>query len=289
MTTRAAGCAVLLEAYRETLDRRFRLGAVAATTRLSLLRVARRFLGHYPNVDLAMITPEHIERYLVSLPQSARSLHTELMRLRSFFRWVVNDHRVLRVNPCDRVTKPKWSSDPRPAVTEQQFLSLCRVASSLEDILLLEILYHTGLRIREFLSLRERDFDCSNRRILVTGKGARRQHVFFPPHVADLITAALSGRADRPLLASRGGTTRRQDWVGEQLRRLGQSSGLPYPLTSHLLRHGLAWLLKTSDMPLAVIQQVMRHRNIQTTISLYGRLMPDDIQAIYDQHLKGRA
>lgn len=290
MRTRTAVHADLLEAYRETLDRRFRLGAVAATTRLSLLRVARKFLGHYPNVDLALITPEHIERYLVDSGVSPRTMQTDLMRLRNFFKWCVVDQRLFKRNPCDGVTRPRWSANPRPVLTEEEFVLVCRACRTLEEVALVEVLFHTGLRVRECRRLLEGDIDCDEGWALTTGKGGRREHVFFPPHVADLIGAYLIGDPAKPLFQSPvRPQARSMWWIEKTVKRLGKSVGLPYETTAHIFRHGLAWSIKMSDMPLAGIQKVMRHQHFQTTIDMYGRFKPVHVRDLYRKHLKGRA
>jgi len=281
-----ASHAHLLQAYTEFLNLQQSLGRVALTTRREYLRVARIFLQTYLNLPLAALTPEHIEHYLVARPLSRRSMQTELMRLKAFFRWAVEDYRFLRENPCDRVHKPKWHAAPRPAPSEAEIIALCRVAQTLEEIVLVELLYHTGLRVRECQNLRAEAIDLEHRRIRVIGKGGRPYDLPIPSHVRDLLAA--HGSSGWVFTSSRG-MRRRVDWIEGTLKRLGRAIGLSYPLTAHLLRHGLARTLKMTEMPLAAIQQVMRHQSIQTTINLYGRLQLDDVQALYDKHMGGRA
>ena len=226
---------------------------------------------------------------MVAQPMSRRSMQTVLMRLRAFFRWLIDDYRFLRQNPCDRVHKPRWSAPLRPAPSEGEFVALCHSSQVFEEILLLEVLYHTGLRVRELRNLQWNHIDLFRRRLHVTGKGGRPYTLPFPPHVRDLLETALTASAGSGwVFRGPRGARRRVEWIEATLGHLGRAVGLPYPLTAHLLRHGLARTLKATEMPLAAIQQIMRHQSIQTTINLYGRLDLEDVQILYDKHMAGR-
>lgn len=280
-------CTDLLQPYTDFLNLQQSLGRFASTTQSRCIRAARMFLATYPHLSPERITSEHIERFLVAQPLSTRSMQTEFMRLRVFFRWLTDDYRLLKTNPCDRVHKPRWHAVPRPAPSEAEIVVLCRACQGLEEIVLVEVLYHTGLRVRELRNLRGADVDLARRLLRVVGKGGRPYDLPFPPRVADLLGAWLDGSG----WVFRGprGARRRVEWIEGVLHRLGRAVGLPYTLTAHLLRHGLARTLKTTEMPLAAIQQVLRHQSIQTTINLYGRLQLEDVRALYDKHMAGRA
>lgn len=274
--------------YRDYLVQQEGLNRLGSATRRDYLQAARRFLGFYAKVPLEQITPEHVEHFLIERRIAPRSMHSELLRLRAFFRWLVDCHHLLKDNPCDRAHRPRWFPAPRPAPSEAEFVALCRVTRTLQELVMVEVLYHTGLRIGEFLQLQVGQVDLDRRLIRLTGKGRRLHEVPFTPQLADLLGYWIGAHKHGWVFSWRQDCGRSRGYVGSMLRRLGREIGLSYPLTAHLLRHGLARTLKTSEMPLAAIQQVLRHQKIQTTIDMYGRLQSEDVRSIYDKHMGGR-
>lgn len=279
---------IVVSAYRDYLVQQEGLNRLGPATRRDYLRIARRFLGFYAKVSLEQITPEHVERWLIERRVSPRTMHSDLLRLRAFFRWLVDSHHLLKNNPCDRAHRPRWFPAPRPAPSEAEFVALCRATRTLEELVMLEVLYHTGLRIGEFLQLQVGQVDLDRRLVRLTSKGRRIHEVPFTPQVADLLRYWIGAHKHGWVFSWRQDCGRSPEYVGNMIRRLGREIGLTYPLTAHLLRHGLARTLKTSEMPLAAIQQVLRHQKIQTTIDMYGRLQSEDVRSIYDKHMVGR-
>lgn len=280
-------CTDLLQPYSDFLNLQQSLGRFAATTRQDYRLTAHRFLVAHAHVTIDRITPEHIERFLVSRRCSPRTMHSEFLRLRAFFRWARDDYRLLRADPCDRVHRPRWRPAFREAPSEAEFVALCRATQTLEELVIVEVLYHTGFRIREFLRLQIADVDLQRRLIHVVGKGARDDYAPVTVQLADLLRYWIGERIGW-LLPGRQGRGRDVQAVEEILKRLGRTIGLPYAFTAHFLRHGLARTLKTSEMPIASIQQVLRHAKIQTTIDMYGRLKLLDIRVLYDKYMGGR-
>jgi integrase len=279
--------------WLDWFDRQVALGHFSREYRLECHRIVRTFWARYPEVPLDRLTPEHIERYLTDGRMlSRRTMATDLMRLRSFFRWA-QEAGLVPDNPTMRVKRPRYTATPRAVVTATEFPKVCRACRTLEEICIVEVLYHTGLRVSELCHLRRDTLDLEQRWAIVEGKGRRTAYVFFPRHVADLLRAHLDSARPNPWVFyapkrwKGADHPRRPDWLNGVLHRLGRDAGLKYTLTAHLLRHGLAWMLKTSEMPLAAVQQVMRHQNIQTTIDLYGRLQPEDVHALYDKYVPG--
>lgn len=249
MPSRTIGRHEVLDGYARYLQRLVALGHIRHRTWLCNHRIARRFLARYGTVPLDQITPEHVESYLIGLQISPRAMQTELMRLRAFFRWLVDDQCLLRVNPCLKVHRPKWRPNVRECPTLQEFYALCRQCRTVEEAALIEGFYATGLRLRELQTLRGRQIDFARRRITLVGKGGHLETAYFLPvdgrySVIDL-WRALVGAPDAYLFANpsprhRGGA-RSVQWILDTLRRLGEQAGLPYRLTAHLLRHGCAW------------------------------------------------
>lgn len=277
----------VLTAYGEYLHRQQALCRITYRTRLVYFRTARTFLATQPRT-LAQITAEHVEQHLTSRGLAPRSMQTDLMSLRSFFRWATQHERLLPEDPCARVSRPRWHAEARPAPTYLEFLQVCRQCRTLEEAALVEGFYYTGLRISELRSVFVRDPDYARRRLAVLGKGGKRRTVMFPVHVADL-WQALGGEPDHRLFRAPTKPTvaQRDEQIGETLRRLGREASLPFKLTAHVLRHGYFRLLKTRGVPVEVAARLGGHSDIKMTVEIYGRLDDTDLQNSYDVQLAG--
>lgn len=255
-------------------------------------RCIRRFLRAYPDVPIDAITAEHLERYLDGLLVSPRTYGTELERIRAFFKWAVRQKRLLRTNPADGVERPRYVPRYRPAITREEFEAVCHVCATLEERVLTEVLYFTGLRIAELRAVRIRDIDLRRRRIhVVHGKADRERIVVFPERVGQLLrqfaweTTALHPDARLLRPQRRGYQSRSLKWVQRTLVRLGLEANLRYRLTAHVLRHGFFRLMKVRGVPIEVAARLGGHSSIKTTVQVYGRLDEDDLQAAYDRHV----
>jgi len=278
----------LLAEYSERLDRLH----YSPHTRRAYLRIARKFLEMFLDVDLSRFTPEHVERYLYAQKLSARSFSTDLENLRAFFTWLHRQKRLVRENPCDRVERPRWRPKLRPAPTWQDFCALRNACQIVEDAVLLEVLYFTGVRMCELRAIQIKDVDLGQRRILVHGKGGKDRIVVFPPRVGTLLRLHALRQAlfapDTYVFRPGGlgnAIQRSERAIRRILRRLGQVAGIPYRVTPHVLRHGYFRLLKTKGVPLEVASKLGGHSDIRVTAHIYGQMDTDDLQAAYDRHV----
>jgi integrase len=122
--------------------------------------------------------------------------------------------------------------------------------------------------------------------VRIIGKGDKERIVVFPPHVGELIVNWTGGLPPEAFLLESPqhfAYPRSPRWIVQTLKAIGRRAGLPYALTTHLLRHGFARLCKTRGMPLEVTARLMGHEDVSTTAALYGRLDADDLQQVYDR------
>lgn len=252
-------------------------------TRKVYLQAVRRLYSFLPDVPLDAITPEHIERYLWDRPRSPASIWTELENVRAFFTWLVKRGRLSK-NPCDSVERPRKPDRFRAAPTWEDFCAIRALCLTLEEQVVVELLYFSGVRVKELTTLKERNVDLQTRRLRVIGKFNRERYALFPERTAVLLREKMTGDPEQWVLASefhapyaRGG-----EWINARLAQFARDAALPYHLTAHVLRHGFVRLMKTRGVPIEVAARLAGHRDIRTTANLYGRLDVDDLQGVYD-------
>lgn len=269
-------------------DRLHRLG-YSRDTQLAYVQAVRRLYRTYPRVALQDLTPEHIERHLYARHLQPASFIVSLETLRAYFKWLIQQKRVLAKNPCAGVERPRVRERIRPAPSFAEFETVRAACRTVEEGAWVEVLYFTGLRITEARLLRVGAVDLEQRRIQLVGKGGRARTVVFPKRTAALLGQQMGSRSpEEYLFASprRPRYPRGSTWLEQLTRRLGRAAGLPYPLTAHLLRHGFFRLCKTHRVPLEVASRLGGHRSITTTAGIYGNLDADDLQAAYDRAIR---
>ena len=262
----------------------------APSTISSYTTCVRRLFQTYPGVQPEQMTAEHIERFLDGRRLSPATFSTQTENLRAFFTWLQKHKNLIRVNPCAAVEKPRAPERHRPAPTRAEFDRVCTMCTTAEETCLVEILYFAGLRISELRLARVEDFDLEKRRLRVIGKGNRERMVVYPERVAETVRSLLgSPRTRTYLFSGRQGRPRDAKRFQGLLVALGKKAQLPYHLTAHILRHGYFRLLKTHNVPVEVAARLGGHRDIRTTVQVYGRLDDDDLQAAYDRALQAGA
>ena len=239
-------------------------------------------LGGEPDLKaLAALRAADIRAWLASLANAklaASSRAQHLSALRGFFRFLSRrfgvDIAAVRLVATARA-RPAL---PR-ALTIDQALDVTEHVSDMtddpamqaRDIAFFSLLYGSGLRIGEALSLNVRDATVlrTNLALTVTGKGAKTRIVPVLPAVRQAIEAWLVFHPDKQPAAAlfQGARGKRLDPAVAQkvLRTYRKLAGLPEHATPHALRHSFATHLLASGSDLRAIQDLLGHASLSTT------------------------
>lgn len=159
-------------------------------------------------------------------------------------------------------------------LTAPELRSLLAASRQSDPLLNLSVMlmFTTGMRVGELVTLQMSDIDLEGRTLRVRGKGDRERQVFLTADSlisdlkAQLRRNALSGSADKGLLMlSANGRPISTDWVRRYLRRLAKSAGLTRRITPHMLRHSAATSLLEAGVDIRFVQRLLGHRSIATT------------------------
>ena len=225
-----------------------------------------------------------VRGYLETLSSAGLKASTQARRLsamRQLHRFLV-DEDIRADDPTSAVESPKRARPLPKVVTEAQTQSIIDAAASLEGpeairlLCIVELLYASGLRVSELVSLPLVAVSGERRTILVKGKGGRERLVPLGAPAREAITAYLKvrarflpklERAQRYLFPSRGVEgylTRRR--VGQLMKDLAVKAGVdPRKLSPHVLRHAFASHLVAHGADLRSVQQLLGHADIATT------------------------
>ena len=287
----------LIEAYLGHLavERRVSPHTVDAYRRdLSQLSEAAAGLGR-PVDALDRRALEAIVRQLMGEGRSPRSVARAVACYRGFYRFLVVSGR-RRDNPADDLRAPRaWKTLPK-------FLSTDEVDRLLEspdttqprgvrDRALIELLYATGLRVSEMVSLRQQDLNLESGFLTCTGKGRKQRLVPVGDEAAAWLTRYL--REARPALLkqrssprlfvnARGGAALTRVGLWKILKGYGKQAGVGRRLSPHVLRHSFATHLLERGADLRAIQMMLGHSDLSTT-QIYTHVLEARLRAVYDK------
>lgn len=268
-----------VESYARDLAQ---LAAFAEKTGTTVERLDRREL-------------EAFVRSLMTAGLAPRSVARAVACVRGFFRFIAIE-RKLEQNSADDLRAPRaWPALPKFLSLDEVDRLLAQPDAStprgLRDKALIEVLYATGLRVSELVSLRAGDLHMDEGYLTCIGKGDKQRIVPMGQESAEWVRRYLrDGRArmlrkrQSPWLfvnARDGGPLSRVGFW-KVLKAYGQSAGLPRALSPHVLRHSFATHLLERGADLRMIQVMLGHADLSTT-QIYTHVLEARLKAVYDR------
>jgi integrase/recombinase XerD len=138
---------------------------------------------------------------------------------------------------------------------------------------MLELLYATGLRVSELVSLELNDLDLESRVLVARGKGSKERLVPVGAPAAEAVRAYLSGARDRLLRGRRSkdlfvtprGRRMTRQGMAKLLDRCARAAGIRRRISPHGLRHSFATHLLEGGADLRAVQAMLGHADVSTT------------------------
>ena len=210
-----------------------------------------------------------------------------LSTCRSFFRFLARDGGI-KMNPAVGVRSPKIPRKLPQVLDADEMGALLEFptddAEAVHDRAMLELLYSSGLRVAEIVSLRWRDLDAVEGMLRVTGKGSKTRIVPVGRQALDALAALRvqdSGGDDALILRGRNGKPLSTNGVRTRLKRRARDQGVWKRVYPHLLRHSCASHLLESSGNLRAVQELLGHADIGTT-QIYTHLDFQHLAKVYD-------
>jgi integrase/recombinase XerD len=248
---------------------------------------------------LGACSRERVYRYLGERGGNglkARSSARLLSSLRRFFRLLVRD-RVLGEDPTLLIDPPKVQRSVPKALSEAQVEALIRAPDvekllGLRDRCMFEVIYATGLRVTELVSLTLANINLRQGVLRVTGKGGKDRLVPIGEEAQDWLEkyfssarpSLLKGRiADAAFVTvRRGPMTRQMFW--SMVKKHAQSVGIDAKrISPHVLRHSFATHLLNHGADLRALQMLLGHSSLSTT-QIYTLVAKEGLKRLHEKH-----
>ena len=224
------------------------------------------------------------------------SMARVLSSLRRFYRYQVRQG-VMTEDPTALIDAPRIGRSLPNTLSEAQVDALLEAPDTnemlgLRDRAMLELLYASGLRVSELISLDLSQVNLQMGVVRVTGKGNKERLVPIGDVAVDWISDYLNtsrpelmrgqGVCDETFVTRRGkGMTRQAFWY--LIKRYAVQAGIEQDLSPHTLRHAFATHLLNHGADLRVLQMLLGHSDLSTT-QIYTHIAQARLQEVHKQH-----
>ena len=289
-----ASAATRLEKFAEHL--RFER-QLSAHTQSAYARDLRNFVEFCDAQHVASwkdIENQHVRMYAARLHrrgQSAASIQRALSSVRTFCKYLIVEGDLSK-NPANDVQAPKRKRKLPQTLDPDAMGGLLELTSNeplaIRDRTMMELLYSSGLRLAELVSLNLNDIDEQDRLLRVTGKGQKTRLVPVGKRALEalaqwsVIRVAMAAQDEQALFVSKRGQRISRRSVQSRLKYWARRQGVDLNVYPHLFRHSFATHLLESGGDLRAVQEMLGHADISTT-QIYTHLDFQHLARIYDK------
>jgi len=225
----------------------------------------------------------------------ATTANRRLTVFKRYFRWALRE-RHIQADPTVRLLAARQPLRVPQSLTEAQVEALLQAPDigtplGLRDRCMLELMYASGLRVTELVSLRSFAVSLNDGVLRVTGKGARERLVPFGEVAREWLQRyldeargkILGARQTQDLFVTQRGVamTRVSFWM--IVKKHALAAGITAPLSPHTLRHAFATHLLNHGADLRAVQMLLGHADISTT-TIYTHVARERLAALHARH-----
>ncbi|MGG1612489.1 site-specific tyrosine recombinase XerD [Paenibacillus phoenicis] len=232
--------------------------------------------------------------YLKDLGKAPATIQRVSVTLRAFFRYLLQERRIEQ-DPFIMLEMPKVEKKPPQTLTVEETERLLEAPKpdtplGLRDKAMLELLYATGIRVSELISLNKDDVNLELHFLRCTGERGKERILPFGGVTAEWLDLYLrEGRShlilderENPALFPnrRGGRISRQGFW-KLMKKYGQEAGITSDITPHTLRHSFAVHLLERGADVRSVQELLGHSDA-STIQMYVSRSRSNLKTVYD-------
>jgi integrase/recombinase XerD len=240
----------------------------------------------------------HIANYLLHLKQLGRAAATQsrtVVSLRSFYQFLVRE-RLVDQDPTMQLEIPKLEKRLPNVLTIAEMESLLEspqtdMPNGMRDKAMLELLYATGIRVSELISLDVEDVNLDMGFIRCMGKASKERIIPLGGIAAEFVGSYIKtmrprmlkqSKDEQALFVSHLGTRITRQGFWKIIKRYAAETKIVKEITPHTLRHSFAVHLLENGADLRSVQEMLGHADISTT-QIYMQVNRSKMKEVYDR------
>lgn len=261
------------------------------------LRQFLTFLQEKKGLKVEEVSQAVVIGYLLHLQAKGRATATlsrSLAAIKSFYHFLARE-QVITKDPTVNLDAPKQEKRLPRVLSVEEVVKLLeqpdlKTPAGIRDRTMLEVLYATGMRVSELVTLKTQNVNVdegylrclgkgSKERIIPLGSVATKYVTFYQDHARKFL--ASSPREETLFLNHHGnGLTRQGFW--KIIKKYAEQLGIASSITPHTLRHSLATHMLENGADLRSVQEILGHADISTT-QIYTHLTRNKLKEVYEK------
>ncbi|MDF2669623.1 MAG: recombinase XerD [Paenibacillus sp.] len=256
------------------------------------------FLHRAEISSIAGTNKTHVHQYLLVLRQQGRavaSLSRAMVSLRAFYQFLLRE-RVIASDPTVQLETPKPEKRAPSIMTMEEIETLLQTPDSTNpagsrDKAMLELLYATGIRVSELISLDVSDIHLDLGFVRCPGKGLKERIIplgrvaiqWLEVYIGTMRLQLFRTSVEEPaLFLNHLGTRLTRQGFWKIMKKVAKESGIRQEVTPHTLRHSFASHMLANGADIRAVQEMLGHADISTT-QMYAASTKLRMKEIYDQ------
>lgn len=254
-----------------------------------------KFEEYYKSKDLLKITSKDIEKYIQTLSDLApTTVSHNISSLKTFYSYFLKQGRISN-NPTDGIRSPKLGIHLPTYLTIDEVNKLLDIevtdAFSSRNKAILELMYATGLRISEVISLEFKNIDYDECIIRVMGKGSKERIVpindyaikYLKEYIDNYRPELVKNEINNYIFLNNHGRMLTRQGIFKMIKNYAALKNIKKTIGPHTLRHTFATHLLENGADLRVIQELLGHSDISTT-QIYTHLTKEALHNEYKKY-----
>lgn len=248
-------------------------------------------------VTLDQTMEDHLNRYFAARHKETRatSANRRLTVFRRYFHWALRERR-MDADPTVRLQAARQPMRVPKTLSQHQVEALLNAPDAdsmlgLRDRAMLELMYASGLRVSELVTLKTFHLGLNEGVLRVMGKGGKERLVPFGQeaarwlerYLAESRGAILAGQQTDDLFVTQRGAAMSRVMFWVIVKKHAQLAGITSPLSPHTLRHAFATHLLNHGADLRVVQLLLGHADISTT-TIYTHVARERLKQLHAEH-----
>lgn len=245
--------------------------------------------------SLEAVNKQTLRDYMYWLMQQGiarTSIANKLSAIRSFYRYLHREE-LIKENPLERIASPKLDRRLPQILTTDEVKRLLEAPDTKRpvgqrDQAILELLYASGLRVSEIVSLNISQVDLQEKEIRVVGKGNKERIVLMgEPALKTIIvyleegrTKLLKEKKTDALFINQSGQRLIERRIQKIIDRYARAANIPRKIHPHILRHTFATHMLDGGADLRVVQELLGHASLSTT-QIYTHVSKSQAKKVY--------